>query len=165
MNKGTASVGVGVGVGALALTAGIIVSMSGGASASGPATIHVQELAKNVTYVPVGQLTGSKAQSNQGDYVVFHDPLVKPGTTTTVGHVDGACWLTAPKTGLFYCSVNFSLSGKGQVASTGKFDSSGQMTTTASITGGTGSYASATGTVAVKALSQTKNDFTIDITG
>jgi hypothetical protein len=158
-------VSIGVGAGALALTVGITAVASGGASAAGPTTIHVQELAKHVTYVPVGQLTGSKAQSNRGDYVAFHDPLVKPGTKTTVGRVDGVCWLTAPNTGLFYCTVNFTLRGKGQVAATGMFDSSGETTTTAGITGGTGTYRSATGTVAVKALSQTKNDFRIDVTG
>lgn len=163
MNKRTVSVGVGAG--ALALAAGMTAMSSGGATAATPTTVHVQELAKNVTYVPVGQLTGSKAQSSQGDYVVFHDPLVKPGTSTKVGHVDGACWMTDSTTGLFYCSVNFTLSGKGQVASTGTFDSTGKNVTTASITGGTGAYQSATGTVAVKALSQTKNDFKISITG
>lgn len=163
MNRHTVSVGIGAG--AVALAAGVTAMSSGGAIAAAPTTIHVQELAKNVTYVPVGQLTGSKAQSNQGDYVAFHDPLVKPGTTTKVGRVDGVCWLTAPKTGLFSCSVNFTLSGKGQIAATGMFDSSGQSTTTASITGGTANYSSAKGTVAVKALSQTKNDFRIDITG
>lgn len=152
---------ISVGATTLALAVSALAALT--ASATGPATVHVQELAKHVTYVPVGTLTGSKAQSSQGDYVVFHDPLVKPGTTTSIGHVDGACWLTAPSSGLFYCAVNFALSGKGQIAATGLFDSSGKTTTTASVTGGFGAYSSATGTVAVKALSQTKNDFVINL--
>ena len=147
----------------MAVAVGGLAVLSDVAGAAGPATVHVQELAKHVTYVPVGTLTGSKAQSSQGDYVVFHDPLVKPGTTSSVGRVDGVCWLTAPNSGLFYCTVNFALNGKGQIAATGPFDSTGKTTTTASITGGTGTYSSAKGTVAVKALSQTKNDFVINV--
>lgn len=152
------SVRIAIGAGALGLTAGVAGVMSGGASAAAPTSLHVQELAKNVTYVPVGQLTGSSAQSNRGDYVTFTDPLVTPGTTSQVGRVDGNCWLTAPNRGLFYCSVNFTIFGHGQIAGTGLFDSSGKATT-AEITGGTGGYRSARGVVVLKALSQTKNDF------
>lgn len=150
-----------VAAGAAALCAGAIAVTTVGASAAGT-SLHVVELAKHVTYVPTGQLSGSKAQANRGDYVAFHDPLVKPGRTDRVGHVDGVCWLTAPKAGLFYCSVNFTIAGKGQIAGTGMFDSTGKATT-ASITGGTGAYRDATGTVVLKALSQTKNDFVFTI--
>ena len=146
---------------AVATAGAALVATSEGAIAAGR-TLHVQELAQHVTYVPTGQLTGSKAQANQGDYLAFHDPLVKPGSTKRVGHVEGVCWLTAPKSGLYYCSVNFAIAGQGQIAGTGMFDASGK-TTNAAITGGTGAYRSATGTVTLKALSQTKNDFVFAI--
>lgn len=153
--------GVGLGLSAIAAPAVLVTSAAATTSST---TLHVQEIAEHVTYVPTGQLTGSKAQANRGDYLTFHDPLVKPGTTHNVGQVDGVCWLTAPKSGLYYCSVNFSIAGKGQIAGTGMFDSSGK-TTTATITGGTGAYRSATGVVALKAISQTKNDFVFTLGG
>lgn len=140
------------------------VAASGGAVAAPPAQpIHVVELDTHDTYVPVGHLTGSKAKSTQGDYITFDDPLVNPGTTTHVGRVRGTCWLTTPKTGLFWCSVEFTLNGKGEIDSTGLYDSSGKTTTTASISGGSDTYKDASGTIAVKALSQTKNDFVITL--
>jgi hypothetical protein len=160
MNK----IGVYAGVGAIALASAGLITSSEWAAAAGPTTLHVQELARHVTYVPVGQLTGSKKQSNQGDYIVFHDPLVTPGTAKRVGWVNGLCLLAAPKDGRFFCSVNFAITGKGQIAATGMFDSSGS-TTTASVTGGVGAYRSATGTVTLKPLSQTKNDFVIHLDG
>src|SRR4051812_18804899 len=93
--------------GAVSVAAGAWAAASRGASAATSTTLHVQEIANNITYVPVGSLTGSTAQSGQGDYVAFNDPLVKPRTTTRVGHVEGVCWLTRPKAGVFYCSVEF----------------------------------------------------------
>lgn len=152
------------GASAVVASSGVVVAAMGGAAAAPPQqTIHVVELDTHDTYVPVGRLTGSKAQSTQGDFITFDDPLVNPGSTTHIGRIRGTCWLTTPKTGLFFCSVESTFNGKGEIEFTGLYDSTGKTSTITSVTGGTGAYQNATGTAKVKALSQTKNDFVITL--
>lgn len=139
--------------------AGVTLTLAGGAAAASTTTLHVQELATYDTYVPVQPLIGSKSQSNRGDMLAFNDKMVKPGGTTSIGNVRGTCTQVAPTASLFYCTVAFTVSGKGQIFGTGLFDATGKHTTVGEVTGGTGSYDLVRGTVKVKALSQSKNDF------
>jgi len=151
-----AAAAFGVGIGAVVVT-------TSGASAAASTTVHVQEVATNATYVPVQQLLASKSQTNRGDYIAFNDRLYFPSTGTRAGTVEGDCVLTAPTASLFYCTVDFILSGKGRITAVGLFDATGKTTTTGAVTGGTGNYALARGTVRVRAISQTKNDFVFKI--
>jgi hypothetical protein len=137
---------------------------SSGAATSETVTVHVQAIGGLATYVPVQQLVGSKSQTNQGDYLTFNEPVVKPGTRTTVGHVLGICYLTAPRAGLFYCTANWLLHGHGQVAGQGMYDATGRTTTTDVVTGGTGEYVSAHGTFRTHAINANRTDFVFTFT-
>lgn len=142
---------------------GAIVTLAGGAAAASTTTLHVVEKAVNDTYVPVQPLIGSKSQSNRGDMLAFNDPLYFASTGKQAGAVQGTCVQVAPTTGYFYCNATFIIYGKGQITGVGQFDSSGKHTTTGVITGGTGVYNLARGTVKLKALSSTKDDFVFTI--
>jgi hypothetical protein len=138
------------------------VSLSVGAdplAAHGP-PIHVQEQVTNATYVSIQKLLGSTSGTNQGDYVTFDDPLVQPSSGHPAGTVMGTCWAENVAATLFFCSVDFILNN-GQITVVGPFDATGNTTTSAAITGGTGAYASAKGQATVTAVSSTVNDFVL----
>jgi hypothetical protein len=137
-----------------------------GAGATPMRDLHVQEHIANAMYVPVQALLGSKQSSNQGDYETFDDPLFGVGAAAKqVGHIMGTCWLEDVTAGsandTYFCTVDLFL-GDSQLSGVGPFDVNGTPTT-APITGGTGSFADARGQITVRGISQTVNDFVIDI--
>jgi len=123
-------------------------------------TIHVLEQATNLTYVPVQSLLGSTSATNAGDYIAFDDPLVDPATTARVGHVSGQCTLVDVKAGVFTCFVNVFLTGRGEIASQGGYNATG-TTGPAPISAGTDQFLGAVGTITIKVLSATSNDWLI----
>ena len=149
-------------VAAATATGVLTTASSASTAASGTTTIHVRELNQHVTYVPIGQLTGSKAQQNQGDYLAFDDPLVNPTNYKHKwGNIEGTCTLVYVSSQNYYCSVNFifphgTLSADGTALGTGKV-------TVVPINGGTGAYQGAHGTARVQ-LGNTTNDFVLTFT-
>jgi hypothetical protein len=129
-------------------------------------TIHVIEDSINVSYVPVGALespTCSNPAGCQGDYVVWDDPLYDATTHAQVGMIRGECYVIDTAGVLLHCpGVTLSLTGRGDIMDTGLFDVTGK-TEIGAITGGTGRFSGATGTVAGRAIDATHNDFVIDL--
>jgi hypothetical protein len=146
---------------------GTVLAAQSGAAPNPPGTtttLHVQELSKRSTYVPIGSLVGASGQSaHQGDYIAVHDPLVKPGTKTTVGSISVSCVLTQKRAQIFYCSADYFIAGKGHVMVDALYNAKGK-TTHGAIVGGTGAYEHASGTVQVKVLNQNRNDFVLTFT-
>lgn len=134
-------------------------------------TIHLIVNPINQTYVSVGTLTGCTTIETgcQGDYFLVNDSLLDPTTTKRVGTVMGECFLVSPTTGTFHCpGPTITLIGRGQIVTDLKYDGSGAMNaTTGPITGGTGEFLGALGTVRVKSLGTTQPqiDFVITIYG
>jgi hypothetical protein len=142
-------------------------SSSGSATASPtsdqPQTIHLIEHPANLSNVRVGTLTGCTSTSGcQGDAIVGDDPMFDAATGTEVGRIMFECFLVDPGSGLYHCpGITIELDGRGQVVFTEKFDGSRQ---TSPITGGTGEFLGATGTVTAFLPSSGNGDFVITIT-
>jgi len=166
MTIGTGKLGSAIAVLAvgLAIAVGVFHPRVLRGQAAGSKTIHVQEHAINVTYVPVQKLLGSTSSANQGDYVSWDDPLFDPGTGAQVGHVMGLCTVVDPTAQVYACpGVTFILTGRGEIAVQGDFDATGKPTVT-SVLGGTGEFLGITGSVRGQALSPTLNDFVFTLT-
>jgi hypothetical protein len=134
------------------------------AAASQPQTIHLILHATNDTF---GTLTGcSSPGSCQGDFMVGYDPLFDAATGKEVGTLAYECFLVDPASTLYHCPGNtFTLTGRGQIVFAEVIlHEVGGPPTIAPITGGTGQFLGATGTVTSKKLSA-GGDFVITITG
>jgi hypothetical protein len=152
----------------LAVAAGTLAQSGAAAPNLRTTSIHVIEHAINVSYVPVGSLSGCTSKTGcQGDYTVFDDPLFAAGSQQQVGHIAGQCFLVNVSTALFQCpGVLFEITGRGTISSNGAFDGSGKNRTTfATIDGGTGDFVGAEGTVAVEPIDATHNGFVIHLLG
>jgi hypothetical protein len=101
---------------------------------------------------------------------VFSDDLLTSRNGSTVGFDGGVCTVVRvtdakAQTGTLQCVVTFQL-GNRQIASQGLVElTNGHLTgtQTAAITGGTGPFATADGTVAVQFLSDTEANITFVI--
>jgi len=133
------------------------------ASGSHTTTIHFREHVKLLTYVGVGSLLGSKSPANNGDYLAFHDTLADPRSARTIGEDWGSCWLLNAKTTLYYCSVDFSIFGRGQISGVGPFYGDGKSIV-APVTGGTGQFQMSRGELRGRALNQNVDDWVITLT-
>lgn len=127
-----------------------------------PQTIHLIEHPNNVGHVQVGSLTECAGASGcQGDYLVGDDPMFDATTGKQVGTLMFECFLVDPGSGLFHCpGITIELTGRGQIVFTEKFDGSSQ---TSPITGGTGEFLGATGTVTAMLPPSGNGDFVITI--
>jgi hypothetical protein len=139
---------------AMALIVLLSAACSGGGTSSGasPAseTIHVLEPARNFTQVSVGSLTGcTDAGGCQGDYIVGDDPLLDPATMKEVGRLLFECFRVDTASSLFHCPGNtIVLTGRGQIVYAEDVHfASGYTPDAWPITGGTGEFLGATGTV------------------
>ena len=158
-----------VGSAALVLI-GLSVTGLPGAAAEGNQTLHFQEQATNVTYVPVQTLINSHQSGNQGDYVVFEDPLVND-KQQVVGYNEGECFTTNPTTGTSECpGVTFVFTGvhgfpKGTIQGAGIFigppDGSQGPANADPFLYGTGAFTGAQGTLTGRQLSFTLDDWTL----
>jgi hypothetical protein len=143
----------------------------GGASPStgSQQTIHLLEPAKNVTQVSVGSLTGCiNTTGCQGDYVLGDDPLLDATTKHEVGRLLFECFRVDVGSTLFHCPGNtILLTGRGTIVYTEDVHfAAGYSPDTWPITGGTGEFARATGSVTSPADSTYHDggDFVITIT-
>ena len=133
------------------------------AAGSQPQTIHLSLRPINDT---VGSLTGcASAGSCQGDFMVGYDPLIDAETGKTVGTFAYECFLVDVASTLYHCpGVTITLTGRGQIVFTELIEHlPGKPPAVSPITGGTGEFLGATGTVTAKVLSGS-GDFVIAIT-
>jgi hypothetical protein len=151
-----------------AATASAAVSPSAGPvaappAASQPQTIHLVLRPINDT---IGSLTGcSGAGSCQGDFMVGYDPLFDAETGKEAGTLAYECFLVDPESVLYHCpGMTITLSGRGQIVFAELIEHEiGKPPAVSPITGGTGEFLGATGTVTAKVLSGA-GDFVISIT-
>jgi len=166
-------IGLAVGGSAVAVLVGVVGIGLPGASAQDTQTLHFQEQATNVTYVPVGTLINSKQAANQGDYVVFEDPLVND-KKQVIGYNEGECFTTNPTNGTSECpGVTFVFTGahgfpKGSIQGAGIFigppDGSQGKDNADPFLYGTGAFAGAQGTLTGRQLSFTLDDWALSFT-
>lgn len=137
-----------------------------GSGASQPLTIHLIERPTNGIGVPVGSLTGCKDHSCQGESVIGYDPVLDSTTNLAVGTLAYECFLVDTASRLFHCpGITVDLTGRGQITFTEFFyGGAAAKTTTAPITGGTGEFLGATGTVAIQQLPGPVGDYVFTIT-
>jgi hypothetical protein len=129
-----------------------------------PQTIH---LILHPTNDTVGSLTGCpSAGSCQGDFMVGYDPLVDAASGKEVGTFAYECFLVDVASTRFHCpGVTITLTGRGQIVFTELIEHlPGKPPAVSPITGGTGEFLGATGTVTAKVLSGA-GDFVIEISG
>jgi hypothetical protein len=153
----------------LGLTMVVLVACIGASPSAEPHTIHVLEPARNVTLVSVGMLTGCKDESCQGDYLVGDDPLLDPSSKQEVGRLLFECFRVDTGSSLFHCPGNtIVLTGRGQIVYTEDVHfAAGYTVDLWPITGGTGDFLGATGSVTSPTNSTYTEggDFVITITG
>ncbi len=142
----------------LAGTALAMSSKAGSSKRSAKTTIHVVEL-----FTHAGSVDVAPAGPSQGDYLVWDDALVTPGTKHVVGHVSGTCFLVNVAGGLYDCpGVTFALA-KGQILTQGLLPLRAKGPTFGAIIGGTGAYAGARGADKGRALGATSIDWVLTI--
>ena len=151
------------GVGVL-LAIAMVVAATGAASGSGGQdrghdrgkgkTIRVVERATTDTSVDLGA-TGDSI----GDLLAFGNELFDRNNQTKVGTNQGSCVRTVPGTA-YECTWTNSLA-KGQITVQGPFLDSGDSVV--AITGGTGAYRKARGTMDLHARSATEFEFTFHL--
>lgn len=146
-------VGHGRFLGSLATMALALAACTGGGTASSagePQTIHLLEPSRNFTQVSVGTLTGcTTTEGCQGDYVLGDDPLLDATTGQEVGSLLFECFRVDVASSLFHCPGNtITLTGRGTIVYAEDVHfTSGYPPTVWPITGGTGEFLGATGTV------------------
>ena len=138
-------------------------------STSPQQTIHVLEPARNVTQVSVGLLTGCTSTTGcQGDYILGDDPLLDATTKKEVGRLLFECFRVDVGSTLFHCPGNtIMLTGRGTIVYTEDVHfAAGYALDTWPITGGTGEFLQASGSVTSPADSTYHDggDFVITIT-
>jgi allene oxide cyclase len=151
------------GVGVLLVIA-LVVAATGAASGSGGhgrghdqgkgKTIRVVERATTDTSVDLGA-----SGDSIGDLLAFGNELFDRGNQIKVGTDQGSCVRTVPGQA-YECTWTNSLA-KGQITVQGPFLDSGDSVL--AITGGTGAYRKARGTVNLHARSATEFDFTFHL--
>jgi hypothetical protein len=113
-------------------------------------TIHVLEPARNYTQVSVGSLTGcTTSEGCQGDYILGDDPLLDAATKEEVGSLLFECFRVDTGSTLFHCPGNtINLTGRGRIVYTEDIHfAPGYDVDSWPITGGTGEFLGANGTV------------------
>ena len=122
----------GAGVIGLVVFAGLAAGSSTGKAS---VKIHVVEL-----FTHAGSVDVAPSGPSQGDYLVWDDALVKPGTKQIVGHVTGTCFLVNVAGGLYDCpGATFALPD-GQIVDQGLLALAAKSSYGVMI-GGTGAYA------------------------
>ena len=125
----------------VAFVAGVVtVSLAGRAKVASPMKIKVVEHADTDVVVDVGAPGAST-----GDLLTFHNDLYDRTNTTKVGHDQGECVRISPADGTWECRWIAWLDGMGALTVEGSFnDNHG---TVLAITGGTGIFRNARGTM------------------
>lgn len=131
-----------VALGLVGLFAFVGIALSSSSRNASITRVHVVEL-----FTHDGSVDVPPAGPSQGDYLVFNDALVKPGTKQVIGHTSGTCFLVNVAVSLYNCpGVTFALPA-GQIQSPGLFSSTSKKPGYGPVVGGTGAYAGMHGDV------------------
>jgi hypothetical protein len=129
------------------------------AAVAQPQTIHLIEHPTNYSEVHVAACSNKPCQ---GDYITGDDPMFDAATGAEVGTIMFECFLVDPGPGMYHCpGITITLTGRGQIVFTEKFNGSSQ---TSPITGGTGEFLGTTGTVTSRLPPSGNGDFVIEVT-
>jgi hypothetical protein len=160
-NEWTRSTRVGVVVACLAAM-GLALAACGSAGPSPAATqapAAAQTLEMHLILQPVNDTVGSLTACSspggcQGDFMVGYDPLVDATNSKQVGTFAYECFLVDVASTRYHCpGVVISLTGRGDIVFTEVIEHApGRPPAIAPITGGTGEFLGATGTVTLKVL-------------
>ena len=135
---------IGVVASAIVLVLGLMTWVSAGTDISGNATIDVIERPGEDHVIDVG-----KRGDSPGDIFTFDDPLYDQTNTNKVGRLQGECTRVNPARGRWECSWTALLEG-GQIMVEGPFYDNKDGVS--AVTGGTGLYRNARGSVEEIAL-------------
>jgi allene oxide cyclase len=123
------------------VASGIVAAFVLSTSATAATTLTVIEHEVGEHFVDVG-----KSGLNPGDYFTFHSPIYDSTDTNRVGKDNGSCIRTSNKKGTWECAGTTLLeSDATSITLEGAFYDTGK--TTQAITGGTGTYEGASGSV------------------
>jgi hypothetical protein len=127
------------------------------------AAIHLTEQPTSGAGVSVGSLSGCAAVGCLGDYIVGLDPVVDAATGKVAGELAYECFLVDTTSHQYHCpGTTIDLTGRGQIAFTDYFFAGGNgQAVTAPITGGTGEFLGATGSIVIKQLPGPVGDYVI----
>lgn len=141
---------------ATVLVSGAFVQTGAAQATGGSQTVRVIEHAITDTEIP----TAGKGDQN-GNILVFHNPIYNAANKTVVGHDEGFCNRINVKDGIWECLWTTFLPG-GQLTVQGPYYDTRDSDLT--ITGGTGKYSTARGYMALHAFDGSKEyDFTFHI--
>lgn len=144
---------------AAAATSAVAVNASGQTSASQPQTIHVTQVDRAFKFIDVAPRGGTSKPFTEGDAFVIGGKLLDG--SKAVGKSDLVCTTTQPgKKGGSLCDGTLVLSG-GQITFSGYNTVADVPATVFAVTGGTGSYAGASGTVTAKDAGDGRTKLTV----
>ena len=127
-------------------------------SASAVTTITVVEHATTDKFIDVG-----KHGDSPGDLLTFHNKVFEATDTSVAGRDQGYCVRISPKHGSWECVYTTFLEGGSITVETPFYDAADSV---GGITGGSGAYASASGTIDLHCFAEggmSKCDFVFDI--
>jgi len=122
---------------------GMVAASFAGGSLHDPMKVHVIEHAASDTVIDIGERGDST-----GDLLTFHNVLYNSTNTKVAGHDQGECVRIAPVAGTWECRWTAWISGMGSITVEGRF--SDFHSTTLAVTGGTGMFKNARGTMALR---------------
>ena len=128
------------GTASVLLLAGVFAAFASSSAAG--TKIHVIEHATTDTVIDTGG-----AGDTSGDLLTFHNLIYNRADTTRVGSDQGECIRISPQQGTWECTFTTFLS-KGHISVEGPF--SDNHSTRFSVTGGTGAYSHASGTMLLR---------------
>jgi len=134
---------IGVGVAAAVAVALVAASVIAGPDIASPMNVRVIEHAKTDTVIDTGA-----AGDTSGDLLTFHNPVFNGTNTNQVGSDQGDCIRISPNRGTWECRWVTQLDG-GSLTVEGRF--SDTHDTVLAVTGGTGIYRNARGSMALRA--------------
>jgi hypothetical protein len=133
---------IGAGVIAVAALGLAAASVAAGPDIVSPVQIHVIEHAVSDTVTDTGP-----AGDSPGDLLTFHNPIFDASDTTRVGSDQGDCIRISPKVGTWECRWVTWLAG-GSITVEGPFFDTHDSVL--AVTGGTGAYRNARGSMTLK---------------
>lgn len=133
----------------------VLVATAGQQRVIQPTRIHVIERAVSDVVIDTG-----KTGDSSGDLLTFHNPLFDADNEVKVGHDQGECVRISPRQGTWECRWIAWLDG-GSITVEGPFFDA--KPSVLAITGGTGMYSNARGTMLLKAASATSFHFIYNV--